>query len=123
MAGPAEQQACDQHAREEQRQDLLDQRSGRPEPRSPLIAPEPADQNQRKQDEYEEKIKKGQERVQELNDRFADWYYIIADDVYQKIRLSRDDLIKKKEKNSFLRKRKSILKILPTLIRQQNMVS
>ncbi len=56
-------------------------------------------ENQRKRDEYEEKIKKGQERVQELNDRFADWYYIIADDVYQKIRLGRDDLIKKKEKD------------------------
>lgn len=51
----------------------------------------------RKQSEYEAKIKKGQERVKELNDRFADWYYVISDDVYKKIRLTRSDVIKKPE--------------------------
>jgi hypothetical protein len=55
-------------------------------------------ENQRKQDEYDEKVKKGQERVKELNDRFADWYYVISDEVYQKIHLGRDDVVKKKEK-------------------------
>ncbi|HID33565.1 MAG TPA: pyridoxal-phosphate dependent enzyme, partial [Anaerolineae bacterium] len=29
-------------------------------------------------------------RVKELNERFADWYYIISDEVYRKIHLSRD---------------------------------
>jgi hypothetical protein len=33
-----------------------------------------------------------------LNERFADWYYVISDDVYRKIHLSHDDLVKKKEK-------------------------
>ena len=51
-------------------------------------------QNKRKQDEYDEKIKKGEERVKELNARFADWYYVISDDVYRKIHLSRADIIK-----------------------------
>ncbi|NUQ66100.1 MAG: DUF4340 domain-containing protein [Pirellulales bacterium] len=55
-------------------------------------------ENKRKQDEYDEKVKKGQERVKELNDRFADWYYVISDSVYQKIHLARTDVIKKKEK-------------------------
>jgi len=54
-------------------------------------------ENKRKQDEYNEKIEKGKERVKELNDRFADWYYIISDDVYQKIHLSRDDVLKAPE--------------------------
>lgn len=49
----------------------------------------------RKQSEYEDKIKKGQQRVKELNDRFADWYYVISDDVYQKIHLTRPDVLKK----------------------------
>jgi len=53
-------------------------------------------ENKRKQEEYEEKIKRGQERVNQLNDRFADWYYIISDEVYRKIHLSRQDIIKKK---------------------------
>lgn len=53
--------------------------------------------NQRKQDEYQEKLKKGEERVKELNARFAEWYYIISDEVYRKIRLSRQDIVKKKE--------------------------
>jgi len=56
-------------------------------------------ENQRKQDEYDEKIRKGKERVQELNARFADWYYIISNEVYEKIHLGRDDVVKKKEKD------------------------
>jgi hypothetical protein len=55
-------------------------------------------ENKKKDDEYEEKKKKGEEHVKELNARFADWYYVIADDVYQKIHLGRKDLVKKKEK-------------------------
>ena len=51
------------------------------------------------QDEYDEEIQKGKDKVQELNDRFADWYYIISDETYQKIHLSRQDIVKKKEKD------------------------
>jgi hypothetical protein len=54
--------------------------------------------NQRKLDEYQELLKKGRESVKELNVRFGDWYFVVDDDVFQKIRLSRDDVIKKKEK-------------------------
>ncbi|MGQ9564320.1 MAG: DUF4340 domain-containing protein [Thermogutta sp.] len=57
-------------------------------------------ENKRKQDEYEEKLKKGQDRVKELNARFADWYYIISDEVYRKIHLSLSDIVKKKQKNT-----------------------
>jgi hypothetical protein len=55
-------------------------------------------ENKRKQDEYDEKVKKGEERVKELNGRFADWYYVISDDTYRKIHLGIDDIIKKKLK-------------------------
>ncbi len=55
-------------------------------------------ENKTKDDEYKEKLKKGEEHVKELNGRFAEWYYVIADDVYQKIHLGRKDLVKKKEK-------------------------
>ena len=54
--------------------------------------------NQRKQDEYNRLRSDGKKHVAELNARFADWYYIISNEVYQKIRLTRDELIKKKEK-------------------------
>ena len=54
--------------------------------------------NKRKEAEYQEKIQKGKERVKELNDRFADWYYVISDEVYQKIHITRADLFKPKEK-------------------------
>jgi hypothetical protein len=57
-------------------------------------------ENQRKQTEYEEKVKKGQDHVKELNSRFADWYYVIADDTYRKIHLGRGDVIKTKEKKA-----------------------
>jgi len=55
-------------------------------------------ENKRKQEEYDEKVKEGKKHVDELNERFADWYYVIADDVYQKVRLARSDIIKKKDK-------------------------
>jgi hypothetical protein len=32
--------------------------------------------------------------VRELNGRFADWYYVISEDVYKKLHLSRSDIIK-----------------------------
>ncbi len=55
-------------------------------------------ENKRQQSEYDEKITKGREHVKQLNDRFADWYYVISDEVYHKIHLSRADVIKKKTK-------------------------
>lgn len=54
--------------------------------------------NKRKKEEYDEKIKKGKEHVKELNARFADWYYVISDEVYKRIHLTREDIIKKKDK-------------------------
>lgn len=54
-------------------------------------------ENKRQQDEYNDKVKKGQERVKELNTRFADWYYVISDSEYKKIHLSRADVVKTKE--------------------------
>lgn len=53
-------------------------------------------ENKRLQEEYDSSIKRGQEKVQELNDRFADWYFIISDEVFQKIRLGLDDIVKEK---------------------------
>ena len=55
-------------------------------------------ENKRKQADYDEKLKKAQDRVTELNKRFGNWYYVVADDEYKKIHLSRADVIQKKEK-------------------------
>ena len=54
-------------------------------------------ENQHKLDEYQALIKKGQENVKDLNLRFGDWYFVVDDDVFRKIRLSRDKVVKKKE--------------------------
>jgi hypothetical protein len=35
--------------------------------------------------------------VAELNQRFGDWYYVIANDVYKKIHLGLDDVITEKK--------------------------
>lgn len=55
-------------------------------------------ENQRKLDEYQATLKKGRENVKELNLRFGDWYFVVSDDVFKKIRLGRNDVVKKKEK-------------------------
>ena len=47
---------------------------------------------------YEEKVAAGKKKVQELNARFAQWYYVISDENFQKLRLSRKGLVKDKAK-------------------------
>jgi hypothetical protein len=47
--------------------------------------------------ERKEKVEAGQKRVQELNARFADWYYVISAESFDDIRVSRDELVEKKE--------------------------
>lgn len=53
-------------------------------------------ENRRRLDEYEEKLREGQRRVDELNARFGDWYYVISEEVFKKIHLGREELVKKK---------------------------
>lgn len=48
-------------------------------------------------EEWKRKVGKAQSLAQDLNARFADWYYVIASDSYDKIHLNRSDLLKKKE--------------------------
>jgi len=55
-------------------------------------------ENQRLEDEYQETLKSGEKKVDELNARFGDWYYVISDDVYKQIHLGRDQIIHKKAK-------------------------
>jgi hypothetical protein len=50
-------------------------------------------ENRRKQEEYEEKVDAARKRVRELNGRFAAWFYIVSDDEYSKIHLSREDVV------------------------------
>jgi len=55
-----------------------------------------SEENKRKQDDYDKKVESGKKRVDELNARFADWYYVISDKTYDKIHISREQLIQKK---------------------------
>ena len=45
--------------------------------------------NQQEQKIYDEKLAKAQKRVDKMNALFAEWYYIIPEDVYKQIHLSR----------------------------------
>ena len=54
--------------------------------------------NERKKKDYDEKVTTGKMRSTELNRRFADWYYVISDEIYQKIHLTSKDVIQEKEK-------------------------
>ena len=56
------------------------------------------DANKRAQDDYDEKLKNGDKKVNELNERFADWYYVIDDAMFKKIRVKRADILKAPEK-------------------------
>lgn len=54
-------------------------------------------ENQRKLDEYQAQVKKGEDTVKDLNLRFGDWYFVVNDDVFQKLRVGSDKVIKKKD--------------------------
>jgi hypothetical protein len=49
-------------------------------------------------DEWETNKRDGLELSDELNSRFAEWYYVISADSFHKLRLTRDDLLKDKPK-------------------------
>ena len=53
--------------------------------------------NANKQREFNDKVAKAQKRVNELNENLADWYYVISNEVFEKIRLERTDFVKAKE--------------------------
>jgi hypothetical protein len=47
--------------------------------------------------EYEKKLKNGEQKVKELNDRFGPWYYVISAESFEKLRLTRAELVKPKD--------------------------
>jgi hypothetical protein len=53
-------------------------------------------ENRLAQEAYDEKVKAAQKRVSDLNGRFADWYYVVSEAEYAKIRLGRADVIEAK---------------------------
>ncbi|HAC90219.1 MAG TPA: hypothetical protein DCF63_06235 [Planctomycetaceae bacterium] len=57
-------------------------------------------ENQRLIDARNESLNQGRKKVAELNARFADWYYIVSDSVYQKLKVSRDQLFKSPEQSA-----------------------
>jgi hypothetical protein len=48
-------------------------------------------------EEWKTKAEEGREKAEELNARFAGWYYVISADDFEKLRLTRRDLVKKKD--------------------------
>ena len=52
--------------------------------------------NANKQREFNDKIAKAQKRVNELNQELAGWYYVISNEVYEKVRLERKDFVQLK---------------------------
>ena len=58
------------------------------------------DEDLKKYEDYQEKVKAGKEQAEELNRRFAEWYYVIPGDSYDKLSLARADLVKAKEADS-----------------------
>ena len=45
------------------------------------------------------KVEQGSETVRELNDRFADWYFVISSDSFEKLHRSRKDMVIKKSES------------------------
>lgn len=52
---------------------------------------------ERESEEYQTKVAEAKEKAEEMNRRFAEWYYVIPGESFDKLRLSRADLVKPKE--------------------------
>jgi hypothetical protein len=46
---------------------------------------------------FEKKIADGTKKANDLNRRFAEWYYVVPGETFDKLRLSREDIVKAKE--------------------------
>jgi len=54
-------------------------------------------ENKRKLDEYNALVEKGRQEAKDLNLRFGDWYFVVSNDTFKKVRLRKDEVIKKKD--------------------------
>jgi hypothetical protein len=77
-----------------------DKKDEKKDDQAPVVDPQQAErerikkENERKMNAYRDQRKKAELRVAELNGRFADWYYVVSEDVYKKLRLTRSDIVK-----------------------------
>lgn len=55
--------------------------------------------NQRLLDERKDRMADAEKKVRELNERFADWYYVIPETTYAQLRISQEDLFKSDDKD------------------------
>ncbi|MDR3234782.1 MAG: DUF4340 domain-containing protein [Planctomycetaceae bacterium] len=56
-------------------------------------------ENKREEERYKADIEAGKKRAERLSARFADWYYVIPEDVYKKIHLTEANVFRTKPKN------------------------
>ena len=91
----------EERRREEGRRGRQSGRARSPTRTSPAVVdPQQAErerikkENERKLNAYKDQRKKAELKVADLNARFADWYYVVSEDVYKKIRLVRSDIVK-----------------------------
>lgn len=53
--------------------------------------------NEKKRKEHQEKVEQAKKKATELNARLSAWYYVISEDTYKKLHLTRADIVQKKE--------------------------
>jgi hypothetical protein len=53
---------------------------------------------ERKKKDFDQKLADGKKRLEKLEQRFAEWYYVISGESFKKLRLDRAALVKPKEK-------------------------
>ena len=52
---------------------------------------------EQKLDEYNDNVKKAETSARDLNLRLGDWYFVVDEEVYSKIRLRKSQVLKEKE--------------------------
>src|SRR5262249_2907347 len=97
---PATEEKKEEKAEDKKEGDAAKDDEKKDEPKAATVDPQQAErerirkENERKMNEYRDKRKKAETRVGELNARFADWFYVVSEDVYKKVHLVRSDIVK-----------------------------
>ncbi len=96
VAAAAEEEAAKEEEQQEEK-DLVQVQEQEKEKEKEKEKEQEKSEKQKEKEEWEQKLEDARKRIEELNIRFGEWYYVITGDRFKKLRQSRKDLAEPKE--------------------------
>ena len=65
-------------------------------PMTPVERKRIQSENEQNQKKYDDDVKAGREKAKQLNDQFAEWFYVVSDETFEKIHFDPQSVLEKK---------------------------